>query len=674
MSPLPTPPSDQKLPLIGIDTGGTFTDFVYLSTDGLLQTCKVLSTPDDPAQAIITGLRQLGLDKTLCRLVHGTTVGTNAVLEGRGARVAFVTNQGFADLLTLGRQNRPDIYSLSPAPEAPPVPPELCIEVPVRIAADGSELEPLDQKKTAEFIRQVDAAQSQAVAICLLFSWLDAEHEQQLAEALPASLFVSCSADILPAIGEYERGVATWLNASVGGMLEHYLENLQAQLPQARIAVMQSSGHTIAADLAGRQAVRLLLSGPAGGLAAVASIGKLTDEPRLLSFDMGGTSTDVALIDKRPVLTSKGRIGRWPVAVPMVDMHTIGAGGGSIAWLDSAGGLQVGPQSAGADPGPACYGRGGKNPTVTDAHVVLGHIPDTAQLAGNLQLDKQAACQAFAEIADALSMDIEHAARGVLDIANEHMARALRIMSAERGHDPAALTLTSFGGAGGLHVCALAERLGMRRALVPIHGGVLSALGMLLAAPGRELTQSQLRLMQDSAIDSINTAVEGLADEAIQQLTDEGIDADQIVLKPQLDCRYHGQNHSITVAWDNHAADPVSVACEQFEQSHERQNGHRLQRAVELVNVRVTASGVARMERLPTLTSSDLQVGPQSQEVQQVYGIESAVAVLNRGQVPINNSPLLGPTIIVDQLATVWLASGWTAQQDDYGNLLLRRC
>ncbi len=669
-----TPPSDQKLPLIGIDTGGTFTDFVYLSTEGLLQTCKVLSTPDDPGQAIIMGLTQLGLEETACRLVHGTTVGTNAVLEGRGARVAFVTNQGFADLLTLGRQNRADIYSLSPAPEVPPVPPELCMQVPVRIAADGSELEPLDHKKTAEFIEQINALEPQAVAICLLFSWLDADHEQQLAEALPASLFVSCSADILPAIGEYERGIATWLNASVGGMLEHYLQNLQTQLPQARIAVMQSSGHTIAASLAGRQAVRLLLSGPAGGLAAVASIGKLTDEPRILSFDMGGTSTDVALVDKRPVLTSKGRIGRWPVAVPMVDMHTIGAGGGSIAWLDSAGGLQVGPQSAGADPGPVCYGRGGKQPTVTDAHVVLGHIPDTAQLAGNLQLDKQAAYQAFAEIAAVLNMDIEHAARGVLDIANEHMARALRIMSAERGHDPAALTLTSFGGAGGLHVCALAERLGMQRALVPVHGGVLSALGMLLAAPGRELTQSQLCLLEDSAVDSINMAVEALADEAIQQLMGEGIDPEQIVLKPQLDCRYHGQNHSITVAWDNRAADPIAVASQQFEQSHERQNGHRLQRAVELVNVRVTASGAARMERLPTLVSPHLQGKRHSHETRQVYGIEPPVPVLSRGQVLVNDPPLLGPAIIVDQLATIWLASGWEAEQDDYGNLLLKRC
>lgn len=685
MPPEQTSSSHQKLPLVGIDTGGTFTDFVYLGVEGHLQTCKVLSTPDDPARAIITGLKQLGLDQTACRLAHGTTVGTNAVLEGKGARVAFVTNQGFADLLTLGRQNRADIYSLSPEPEAPPVPPELCIEVPVRIAADGSELEPLDQKKTAELIDQIKAVQPEAVAICLLFSWLDAGHEQQLAEALartspessrgasPESLFVSCSSDILPAIGEYERGITTWLNARVGGMLERYLQNLQAQLPQARIAVMQSSGHTIAARLAGKQAVRLLLSGPAGGLAAVASIGRLTNEPRLLSFDMGGTSTDVALVDKRPVLTSKGRIGRWPVAVPMVDMHTIGAGGGSIAWLDSAGGLQVGPQSAGADPGPACYGQGGLQPTVTDAHVVLGHIPDSARLAGNLQLDKDAARQSFAVIASALNMDIEQAASGVLDIANEHMARALRVMSAERGHDPTTLTLTSFGGAGGLHVCALAERLGMNRALVPVHGGVLSALGMLLAAPGRELTQSQLRLMDDSAIGSINIAIEALADEAFQQLTDEGIDAHQITLRPQLDCRYHGQSHSITVDWFNDAGDAVAAACERFEQQHEQQNGHRLQRPVELVNVRITASGEPRMGSLPDIESS---ASDEVDQRQQVCGVEQAVAVINSRQIPqvaMGDDGLIGPAIIIDQLATMWLAPDWTAELDKHGNLLLHR-
>ncbi len=668
MSNFPDQSAVEKLPLVGVDTGGTFTDFVYLDSLGELHTLKVLSTPDDPGRAIVSGLQQLGLNESGCRLVHGTTVGTNAVLEGRGAEVAFVTNQGFADLLTLGRQNRPEIYNLSPKPEAPPVPREMCVEVPVRLAADGSQLVELDQPKIDDFVEQIRQLQPEAVAICLLFSWLDSSQEQQLTSALPEQLFVSYSADILPAIGEYERGITTWLNARIGGMLQSYLKNLQQQLPQAQIAVMQSSGHTIAAAQAGEQAVRLLLSGPAGGLAAVAGIGRLTGEQRLLSFDMGGTSTDVALVEKQPVLTSQGRIGRWPVAVPMVDMHTIGAGGGSIAWLDSAGGLQVGPQSAGADPGPACYAQGGELPTVTDAHAVLGHIPDSARLAGRLRLDKDAARRSFTDIADRLEITVEQAARGVLDIANEHMARALRVMSAERGHDPSGLTLISFGGAGGLHVCALAERLGMTCALVPVHGGVLSALGMLLAAPGRELTQSRLQLLHEVEISGINDGFEQLMETACGQLSEEGVDPSQIIIHRQLDCRYHGQNHSITVDWKSTDDDPVGLASEQFERRHARQNGHRLEQSVELVNIRITVTGRPPMRDLPVVSST----AALTREVQQVYGVDDPVTVIQRNQVPAENHQS-GPAVIVDQLATIWLASGWQAAADHYGNLLLRK-
>ncbi len=664
-----------SLPLVGVDTGGTFTDFVYLNSAGELHTHKVLSTPDDPARAILTGLRELGLEQAACRLVHGTTVGTNAVLEDRGAKVAFVTNTGFADLLTLGRQNRPDIYTLSPAPQTPPVARELCIEVPVRLAADGSELSALDADKLSALVAEIKRKKPESVAICLLFAWLNPSQEQQLAQALPADLFVSCSADVLPAIGEYERAITTWLNARVGRMLQDYLHRLQQQLPRARIAVMQSSGHTIAARLAGGQAVRLLLSGPAGGLAAVASLARMAQAgvPRqLLSFDMGGTSTDVALVEQRPVLTSRGRIGRWPVAVPMVDMHTIGAGGGSIAWLDTAGGLQVGPQSAGAAPGPACYGQGGQQATVTDAHVVLGHIPASARLAGNLSLDKNAARQAFAVLASALELTIEQAAQGVLDIANEHMARALRVMSAERGHDPGALTLTSFGGAGGLHVCALARRLGMSRALVPVHGGVLSALGMLLASPGRELTKSHLQLLRSSAAADINAALDELAAAARGQLVDEGLEVEQIELRPQLDCRYQGQSHTITVDWPDQraqaACDSISMAGEQFEILHEQQNGHRLDLPVELVNVRITATGQPRLGELPAV----VPVNSHDDVTQAVHGQAQAVPVLPRNQLPTGEQALDGPAIIMDQLATVWLAPGWQAHLDHFGNLHLR--
>lgn len=662
---------NDKLPLVGVDTGGTFTDFVYFDADsGQLHTSKVLSTPDNPAQAIITGLQQLGLDDRDCRLVHGTTVGTNAVLEGRGAKVAFITNTGFADLLTLGRQNRARIYDLTPLVLTPPVPPELCIEVPVRLASDGAVIEALDTATIEQSIAQVEALQPEAIAICFLFSWQDDQHEQALARSLSKGLFISCSSQVLPSIGEYERAMTTWLNARIGGMLQDYLQHLQQQLPKAQIAVMQSSGQTIAAQLAGEQAVRLLLSGPAGGLAAVARLGELVGTPKLLSFDMGGTSTDVALVDKRPILTSNGYIGRWPVAVPMVDMHTIGAGGGSIAWLDAAGGLRVGPQSAGAVPGPACYAQGGQQPTVTDAHVVLGHIPEMAQLAGNLSLDKAAARVAFQSLADALTLSVEEVAVGVLAIANEHMARALRVMSAERGHDTAMLTLTSFGGAGGLHVCPLADQLGMRSALVPMHAGVLSALGMLLAAPGRELTRSLIQLMQSSMSDSIGQALNELKGEAWQQLGDEGIPEAKITLREQLDCRYHGQHHSITVDWNASEDNAIQQSIEQFEQLHELQNGHRLERSVELVNVRISASAQPRMQSVPKMMLEGTRVELNSQRV---YGVEELVPVWTYQQMCAKRDGLVGPAVISDQLTTIWLAPGWQARADQYGNLLLNK-
>ncbi|MCB1747191.1 MAG: hydantoinase/oxoprolinase family protein, partial [Gammaproteobacteria bacterium] len=354
--------------LIGIDTGGTFTDFVVVA-DGRLRVHKELSTPAAPEQAILAGLAALGIDRTTARIVHGSTVATNTLLEGKGARTVFVTNHGFADTLTIGRQARPALYELCPLPEPPPVAPELCLEIGGRLAADGSVIEAIDAAELARLVETIGTLEPQAVAISLLFSFLDDRFERQVAAALPGTLFVTRSSEVLPEQREYERGIATWLNATTGPVMRRYLERLAAELAPAPLGVMQSSGVTAEPDYAARRAVNLLLSGPAGGLIGARHVATAAGHPRILTFDMGGTSTDVALIDGDIALTSEGRIGRYPVGVPMVDMHTIGAGGGSLASVDAAGVLHVGPQSAGASPGPACYGQGGTTATVTDANV-----------------------------------------------------------------------------------------------------------------------------------------------------------------------------------------------------------------------------------------------------------------------------------------------------------------
>ena len=367
--------------LIGIDTGGTFTDFVLLQ-GGDVRVHKVLSTPQAPERAILQGINELGLDPQGLTVVHGSTVATNAVLEGKGACTLYIGNRGLEDLLAIGRQARTELYDLQPSPRHPPVARPLCLGIGGRLGADGASLDPLGPEDLDAIRETIRKVAPDSVAINLLFSYLDDAGERAIAASLPPGLFVSCSSQVLPVAGEYARGIATWLNARIGPLVGRYLERLSSALPGSRIAVMQSSGETIAARYAAHQAVRLLLSGPAGGLSGAAFAGAAGGAARLLSFDMGGTSTDVAVIDGEPRLTMDGRISGLPIALPMVDMHTIGAGGGSIARVDAGGLLLVGPESAGADPGPACYGRGGMRPTVTDANLVLGRLDPSGFLGG----------------------------------------------------------------------------------------------------------------------------------------------------------------------------------------------------------------------------------------------------------------------------------------------------
>ena len=650
--------------LLGVDTGGTFTDFVVYE-QGRLRIHKVLSTPDAPERAILQGIRELGLTPGRFRLFHGSTVATNAVLEGKGARTAYITNRGLGDVLTIGRQARPDLYDLTPAPISPPVPAELCLETGGRLGSRGEVIEQLTEDDLRELAQKIAALKPQAVAINLLFSFLDAQFERAIEAALPPEVIVSRSSDVLPEAREFERGITTWLNAYVGPALAGYLGRLAGAIAPSPLAVMQSSGETISGQLAARRGVHLLLSGPAGGLAGAGYLGRLTDQPRMLTFDMGGTSTDVGLIDGEPRLTHSGRIGPYPVGVPMVDMHTIGAGGGSIAYVDSGGLLQVGPESAGADPGPACYGRGGERPTVTDANLVLGRLLPDAFLGGQMHLDVRRAREAMNTLAQRLGCSGEQAAMGIVRIVDERMARALNLISVQRGEDPRDDVLTCFGGAGGLHVCALADAMDMTRALVPIHAGVLSALGMLAAPRGRQLSHALPGELASLPLERIESGFAHMMAQGVAGLREEGVPKRSLRCQRSVDLRYRGQSHPLTVRWRG-----VRQTLASFHALHQQRYGHRLQLPVELVNLRLSLRGVA--PELPLAATSG-SAGPAHPSCHvALCGIADPVPVWDRSTLSAGQC-ITGPALITETVSTVFVAPNWQVRADSIGNLLLQR-
>ena len=671
--------------LLGVDTGGTFTDFI-LYKDAKLITHKVLSTPKAPERAILQGIQELdqrldlklGLDRGLADLfiVHGSTVATNAVLEGKGVTTAYITNHGLADVLSIGRQTRRELYNLQPEKITPPVAKEYCLETGGRLSASGEVVEPLTQHQLDELLLQIKKLAPEAVAINLLFSYLNDEAEKRIAEILPETIFISRSSEVLAEYKEYERGIATWLNSYVGPLVKGYLKRLQDGVPEANVAVMQSSGGTIAAEHAGQQAVHMLLSGPAGGLAAAKFMGDITSQQRLLTFDMGGTSTDVAMIDGEMQLTSEGEIAGYPVAVPMVDMHTIGAGGGSIASIDAGGLLQVGPESAGADPGPACYGKAGPGAkqfaTVTDANLVLGRLRADAFLGGGMSLDIKAARQVIKPIADKLALSIEEAAAGIIRIANEHMVHALRVMSVQRGIDPGELSLVSFGGAGALHVCALADALAIRQAMVPRYAGVLSALGMLVAPRARQLSLTFNALLDELTEQQIEQRFATLYQQGLSALQAEGINEKDLLSEYSLDLRYAGQSYFLNVKWHS-IKTAIKVATEAFQVLHEKRYGHRLELPVELVNVRLALKSKVQKITLPLISKSiKRKKTAQEYETVQLYGIEQTTTVFDRDELYCDET-ITGPALITETVSTTYLAPNWMCTVDESGCLILKR-
>ncbi len=570
------------LPLIGVDTGGTFTDLVLV--DGAeVRTWKLPSTPDDPSQAVLEGIRRL-VGERPALIFHGSTVATNALLEGKGAPVALVVTAGFRDLLRIGRQNRPELYALHPRRQPPLVPPERTVEAAERVLADGSVATPLRAAEVARVVAAVEATGAGSVALCLLHSYANPAHEEELAGALAAAgLRVSASCRILPEFREFERAATTAVNAAVAPVMSHYLERLQAGLGERPLRIMQSNGGALRAETAGGEAVRTILSGPAAGMVGAFTAARAAGCERVLTFDMGGTSTDVGLCAGAIPFSAETVIAGWPVKVPMIDLHTVGAGGGSIARLDAGGALRVGPESAGADPGPACYGRG-EAVTVTDANLYLGRLLADRFLGGRMRLDTDRARAAVERLADQAGLPPRRLAEGVIEVAEATMAGALRVVSVARGHDPRDFVLLPFGGAGGLHACALAERLAIPRLLLPPHPGLLSAVGLVLADVIRDYSRSVLR-SGDLADSELRRLYRPLEEQARAEMAAEGITGGELRLEPSVDLRYRGQSFEVNVplAGDFRAA---------FHARHETLYGYRDEgRPLQVVTLRLRATG-----------------------------------------------------------------------------------
>ena len=670
-----------EITLVGIDVGGTFTDFVVLQ-DGRLRIHKVPTTPDDQSRAIVAGLQALNI--AAAEIVHGMTVATNALLERRGARTALLTTAGFGDVLVIGRQNRPHIYALHQTRPPALVDDAWRLEATERMDHTGAVLTPLDEDGLDRIIDQVAAGAIESLAVVFLFAFRNPAHEEQAAARIRArlpELPLSLSSQVLPEYREFERTSTTVINAYVQPLVARYLQRLEAALPDASVRIMQSNGGAIGLHQAADQAARVVLSGPAGGVVGAFGLAQqATDDPapKVLTFDMGGTSTDVALCPGAIPTTAESTITDLPLRLPVIDIHTVGAGGGSIAYVDAGGALHVGPRSAGAVPGPVCYGRGGTEPTVTDANLVLGRLDPDGFLGGRgaVQLDKGAARAALHALGEQLGLSAEEAALGVVRVANATMERALRRVSVERGHDPRQFALIPFGGAGPLHACELADALAIPSILLPPMPGVLSAFGMLVADVVNDAAQTVLEtvatLRADPAL--LTTIYESLAVRVTAVLAEEGIATPTV--DALLDMRYRGQSYELTVPLPLPVdAAALSDAEAAFHAAHAQRYGYAMpDETVEAVTLRVRGVGPGANPQLPRFE----HVGPDATgahigDKPVWFDDTGAVATpcYDRARLQPGNR-FAGPAVIVQFDTTTVVAPGWSARVDAMGNVWLR--
>ncbi|HEY4279251.1 MAG TPA: hydantoinase/oxoprolinase family protein [Conexibacter sp.] len=677
--------------LVGIDIGGTFTDLaLYDSEAGRVAVHKVRSTPEDPGLALVSGIVELCAKakvepRALDGVLHGTTVATNAVLEHRGARTGMITTEGVRDVVHIGRHQRPQPYSVMldiPWQATPFVERANRLTVPERIAPPSGEVVvALDEEAVRCAARQLGDAGIEAIAICFLFAYLDATHERRAAEIVREELpdvFVTTSADVSPQFREFERFTTTTMNAFVGPGTGTYLEKLTAGLEREGIAadllVMRSNGGVASVAEAAQRPVTLMLSGPAAGVLGARWAAGLAGRRALITFDMGGTSADIGIVTEDGVAEASARdteIAGFPLLVPMFDIQTIGAGGGSIARLDDAGGFRVGPRSAGAVPGPACYGFGGQEATVTDAHLVLGRLDPERFLGGDMALDPDAATTVVEALAGQLGLQRLETADGILRLANASMAQTIRSITVERGHDPRDFSLVAFGGAGPLHAAELAELLGIREVVIPPHPGITSAAGLLTS----DLRYDHMRtvFMTEGAIDAdeINRQFNELVDELKARLLRDGADAAEVRVERALDCRYAGQGYELRIAAGEGFTEGVLDA---FHAAHRSEYGHAFGDPIEIVNLRVTVSGPR-----PKLTTVEIGSGTLEaallDERDGVWRVDGELVTrptryLTRELLPLEEA-VAGPAIVFQRDTTIVVPPGWSARATEGGALLL---
>jgi N-methylhydantoinase A len=665
--------------ILGVDVGGTFTDFL-LWRDRRLSIHKRPSTPDDPSRAVILGLEETGWRPA--EVVHGSTVATNAVLERKGARTALVTTRGFRDVLAIGRQTRPRLYDLEPRRPPPIIPDDLRFEVDERLDFEGNVLRPLDPATVEEVLTQVAEAGAESLAVCLLFSFQNPVHEEMLAAAGRwRGLFVSASHEVLPEYREYERTSTTALNAYLAPVMGRYLSRLEGDLAARgvkHLRVMQSSGGSADVRTAAALAVRTVLSGPAGGVAGAFATAAQAGFHDVITFDMGGTSTDVCLCPGRIPTGNEAVVGDWPIRTPVVDVHTVGAGGGSIAAIDAGGALRVGPESAGAEPGPACYGRGDL-PTVTDAHLLLGRLLADRFLGGRLPLSEKRARWAMAGLVGSFGGDALRAAESIVMVANANMERALRVISVQRGYDPRLFTLVAFGGAGPLHACDLADGLGIPRVLVPRYPGVLSAFGMAAADVSRDYSQAFLATLTPDATDDdlagrLAAVYASLERRAKEEMPAQGRPIETLRLERAADLRYAGQSHELMVPFGKQT---LSRLLSLFHALHKERYGYSDRDSpVEVVTLRLRVISPVDGPRLEPLPEGGADTGPARVGERNVAfsarGGAVETAVFDRERLLAGNV-LRGPSLVLQVDSTTLVPPGWRGVVDAWGNLVLEK-
>ena len=664
--------------VVGIDVGGTFTDIAVLQ-DGRLSVHKLPSTPQNPSLGIIQGVEEVGIKRERADFVHGSTVATNALLEGKGSRTALITTMGFEDVLEIGRQSRAELYNLE-QDRAPALAPwELRFGLSERIDYAGTILEDLQPEAVEALMALIKESGVEAVAVTFLFSFLNSVHEDMVSEALhklDPSPFISLSSRVLPEFREYERTSTVVVNAYVGQVMSRYLGELEQSLGEG-LRVMQSSGGSITARLASDQPVRTILSGPAGGVVGAFHVAQQAGYPDIITLDMGGTSTDVSLCPGRIKETGSSNVGGHPISVPMIEIHTVGAGGGSIARVDAGGALTVGPQSAGADPGPACYGQGDQL-TVSDANLLLGRLRPDHFLGGRIILDLPRAQGLMASLAAGLRLSEQDTALGILRVVNANMERAIRAISLERGYDPRSFTLVPFGGAGPVHGCDLAQELGIPRVLVPSRPGILSALGVAIADVVKDYSRTVMLRGGDLDRARLEEEFHGMEGLARTELDQEGLPAERMTARRFLDVRYVGQSFELTVDYPTSRASRTSerlarAISDSFYRAHLQRFGYADRtEPVEIVNLRLKL---------------DLAVDKPNLQLDSVRGANSSQAQLASVEVvfregkletPLYDRDLLGtgnridgPALVVQLDTTTVVPPGWQGEIDAYGNLLL---